>query len=84
MIISKGFVLKREEVFRLKERFDQYSESKPYIYLEDYIRQQSSKPQIKQIVNDLFNFIDMKQQGRIDFMTYMECIYPQLEREHKE
>lgn len=39
MIIIKGFVLRREDIFRLKDRFDQYSEKKAYIYLEDYVKQ---------------------------------------------
>lgn len=38
MIVNKGYILRKNDIFRLKERFDNLSENKPFLYLNDYLK----------------------------------------------
>ena len=86
IIIIKGRTITKKEVFELREYFDLLSIGKKQITIEDFMDSfnQEKYNHMKSIAASLFNFLDKKQSGRVEFLDLVTKLYSNLTVKHKE
>ena len=84
IIIIKGRTITKKEVFELREYFGNISGGKKHILIEDFIENfnQEKYNHMKSVAASLFNFLDKKQHGKIDFLDLVTKLYPNLSSKH--
>ena len=85
ILIIKGRTMTKKEVFELREYFGNMSGGKEFIRIEDFIENfnQEKYNHMKSVAASLFNFLDKKQHGQIEFMDLVTKLYPNLSpKEH--